>query len=130
MKAPTLKGAGTIMYRAQEDYAIVRGHHGAPSRLMNRDFMKKHYEDMRVRYQGPGHSGEFIQSCITGSSTNSPFEVGGHLTQILCLGVICQRLNTDLDFDTSKKQFKGNTLANDLLAPPPRKGWEDFYKMA
>lgn len=45
-------------------------------------------------------------------------------------GVIAQRLNTQLFFDPRTKQFTNNEFANSLLAGmPPRRGWEDFYKI-
>jgi hypothetical protein len=39
-------------------------------------------------------------------------------------------LNTTLKFDRKKKQITNNKLANQLLVgEPPRKGWEQYYKM-
>ena len=52
------------------------------------------------------------------------------MSQMFSLGVIAQRLNTQLFFDTRTKQFTNNDFANALLAGmPPRKGWEEFYKL-
>ncbi len=49
---------------------------------------------------------------------------------MFCLGVIAQRLGGALEFDREKEQITNNQLANDLLVgPPPRKGWEEFYKL-
>jgi hypothetical protein len=46
------------------------------------------------------------------------------------LGVIAQRLNTKLVFDRSTNQITNNKVANELLAgPPPRQGWEQYYKL-
>ena len=62
--------------------------------------------------------------------TRSSFDVSGPLTQVFLLGVIAQRLGGVLEFDRKTKQITNNKLANQLLAgPPPRKGWEQFYKM-
>jgi hypothetical protein len=39
-------------------------------------------------------------------------------------------LNTKLEFDRKKKKITNNKLANQLLVgAPPRKGWEQYYKM-
>ena len=58
------------------------------------------------------------------------FSVSGTLSQVFCLGVIAQRLGGELEFDRETKQITNNTRANQLLVgPPPRKGWEEFYKM-
>ena len=62
--------------------------------------------------------------------TRSPFEINGVLSQVFCLGVIAQRLNADLYFDTRLKQFTNNQFANAMLAGSlPRKGWEYFYNL-
>ncbi|KAA6304959.1 Inositol 2-dehydrogenase, partial [termite gut metagenome] len=54
----------------------------------------------------------------------------GPLSQVFSLGVIAQRLNTKLYFDSRIKQITNNEFANALLAgTPPRKGWEDLYKL-
>ena len=39
-------------------------------------------------------------------------------------------MNTKLTFDRATKQFTNMKVANDLLVgPPPRKGWEQYYKV-
>ena len=49
---------------------------------------------------------------------------------MMALGVIAQRLNTKLSFDRETRQFTGNNAANELLVgPPPRKGFEQYYKL-
>lgn len=76
------------------------------------------------------HYVNFLRACQGTEKTRSPFEINGVLSQVFCLGVIAQRLNTKLYFDARTKQFTNNAFANALLAGmPPRKGWEDFYKL-
>ncbi len=76
------------------------------------------------------HYENFLLACMGKEKTRSPFEVNGVLSQVFCLGVIAQRLNTQLFFDPRTKQFTNNEFANSLLAGmPPRKGWEEFYKI-
>ena len=43
------------------------------------------------------------------------------------LGIVCQSLNEELNFDRKREKFINNDRANALLKP--RKGWEEFYKM-
>jgi hypothetical protein len=53
------------------------------------------------------------------------------LSQVFSLGVITQRLNEKILFDREKKIITNSKAANELLVgPPPRKEWEEFYKMA
>lgn len=62
--------------------------------------------------------------------TRSPFSVAGPHCEVFCLGIIAQRLGGMLEFDRRTKQIANNIRANQLLiGPPPRKGWEEPYKM-
>ena len=57
-------------------------------------------------------------------------EIAGPLSQVFCLGVISQHLNTTIKFDRKTKKITNNKLANEmLLGAPPRKGWEQYYKV-
>ena len=83
--------------------------------------------------KGPkfGHMESFVQACMGNGKTDSPFSVGGALTQVLNIGMIAEYLNVDLQFDPKTKKFIGNEKANALLAgPAPRKEWADHYKLA
>ncbi len=76
------------------------------------------------------HYVNFLRACKGEEKTRSPFEINGVLSQVFCLGVIAQRLNDKLYFDPRTKQFTNNAFANAMLSGmPPRKGWEDFYKL-
>ena len=60
----------------------------------------------------------------------SRFSVSGPLSQTMGLGVIAQRVNAKLEFDPVKKQITNHKIANELLkGAPPRKEWEQFYKL-
>lgn len=76
------------------------------------------------------HFKNFLQACKGEEKTRSPFSVAGPLSQVFCLGVLAQKLNTKLEFDRKKKIITNNKVANALLVgPPPRKGWEQYYKV-
>jgi hypothetical protein len=48
----------------------------------------------------------------------------------MALGVVAQRVNAKIDFDINKKVITNHGLANQLLTgPPPRKNWEQYYKL-
>ena len=69
-------------------------------------------------------------ACKGQEKTRSSFDVSGPLTQVFLLGVIAQRLGGKLKFDRNTKQITNNKIANQLLiGPPPRKGWEQYYKL-
>ena len=76
------------------------------------------------------HYENFLLACMGKEKTRSPFEINGVLSQVFCLGVIAQRLNAQLLFDPKTKRFTNNNFANALLTGmPPRRGWEEFYKL-
>ena len=62
--------------------------------------------------------------------TRSSFAIGGELTQVFMLGCIAQRLGGTLKFDTRRRRITNNREADRfLVGHPPRKGWEEFYKL-
>ena len=76
------------------------------------------------------HYKNFLLGCKGEEVCRSRFAVAGTLSQVLTLGCIAQRLNTKIKFDPKTQQVVGNDTANLLLkGPPPRKGWEQFYRV-
>lgn len=76
------------------------------------------------------HFANFLLACMGEEKTRSPFEVFGPMSQVFSLGVIAQRLNVPLVFDRHTKEITNNPFANAMLAGlPPRKGWEEFYRV-
>ncbi len=130
-KPKTVGGAGTLLHRKQEDYLVQRASHWSTSRLIS----AKPREDLQAAMDPAGpkndHAESFVQACLGNGTTESPFSVGGTLTQVLTLGVIAEFLDSDLDFDPASQRFKANEAANALLAgDPPRQEWADHYKLA
>ena len=130
LEAPKLGGAGTVLYRSDGKFAITRGSHSGKSHVIPGDQAEEHAQALEVGKPRLGHAPSFTAACMDEDKTRSPFRIGGDLTKTLMLGVICQRLNEELHFDRETERFVGNDRANALLdGPPPRPGWEQFYKM-
>ena len=110
---------GTILKGASHSSILSRV--GAPKNEQLIDFpqpIESHHKNFVRAVKGE------VERC------NSDFSVAGPLSQVLCLGCIAQRLNTNIAFDAATETIPGNATANALLAgPPPRKGWEQFYKV-
>ena len=90
--------------------------------------------DHREALKAPGvnqtHQESFVQASLGNGTTESPFSVGGELTQVLQLGVIAEYLNEELNFDPATKQFIGNDAATALLSgPAPRAEWAGHYRI-
>ncbi len=76
------------------------------------------------------HFANFLKSAAGEEQTRSNFAVAGPLCQAMAIGIIAQRVNAKLIFDRATKQITNHKLANELLAGvPPRKEWEQFYKL-
>ena len=83
-----------------------------------------------VKGKNSDHYMNFVLACRGEEKTRSSLDVSAPLTQIFMLGVIAQRLGGKLEFDRKTKQITNNKIANQLLVgPPPRKGWEEYYKL-
>jgi hypothetical protein len=76
------------------------------------------------------HFANFLLACQGKEKTRSPFEISGPLSQVFTLGVMAQRLNRKIVFDRKTKHVTNDAFADAFLTGiPPRKGWEEFYKL-
>ena len=76
------------------------------------------------------HFENFLLACNGIEKTRSPFKIKCISQNAFDAGVMAQRLNTQLFFDPRTKQITKNEFANAMLAGlPPRKGWDEFYKL-
>lgn len=131
VKRPPAPGqAGRVLYRRRGDYAVTRGSHASTSRIIPYAAMLEHRNHVQPPDVPADHYTNFIEACKGDAKANSPFCRGGAVTQVLNLGMICQYLNAELEFDPEKKRFLNNDAANAMLNPAPRTGWEEFYRMA
>ena len=125
---------GKIIYGKDsdgKDLLFKGGSHGATLEIIP----KSRAREMASRLPGvpkspSDHFANFLLACQKREEARSPFSLAGPLCQFMALGVIAQRLNVKLEFDRATKQITNNKLANAMLAgDPPRKGWEQYYRM-
>ena len=109
---------------------FLGGTHGSSLSIIPEEKRRAMTDVPRNFGKNSGHHKNFILGVKGEEQTRSPFSVSGPLSQVFCLGVIAQRLGGELQFDRKTKQITNNKVANQLLVgPPPRKGWEEFYKL-
>ena len=120
---------GKIIY--SKDLIFKGGSHGSTLSIIPEEAAKDMADKLPEVPKSPSnHFENFLLACQGIEKTRSPFEINGVLSQVFCLGVIAQRLNAQLYFDPRTKQFTNNDFANAMLVgQPPRRGWEEFYKM-
>ncbi|MGN0217423.1 MAG: Gfo/Idh/MocA family oxidoreductase [Bacteroidaceae bacterium] len=120
---------GKIIY--SRDLIFKGASHGSTLSIIPKEKAEAMKDKLPVVPKSPSnHYVNFLRACQGTEKTRSPFEINGVLSQVFCLGVIAQRLNTQLFFDPRNKVFTNNDFANAMLSGmPPRRGWEDFYKI-
>jgi len=107
------------------------GSHGSTLSIIPEEKAKEMEKKLPEVPKSPSnHFANFLLSCQGKEKTRSPFEVSAPLSQLFCLGVAAQRLNRKIVFDRENKRVTNDAFADAFLTgEPPRKGWEDFYKL-
>lgn len=126
---PAKLNPGKIIY--SKDLIFKGGSHGSTLQIIPEEKAKALASKLpEVAATPSNHFKNFLQACKGLEKTRSPFSIAGPLSQVFCLGVIAQRLNTNIQFDQKTKEITNNAFANALLVgPPPAKGWEQYYKV-
>ena len=126
---PVTLNPGKIIY--SRDLIFKGGSHGSTLSIIPAEKAKEMASKLPEVPKSPSnHYANFLKACKGEEQTRSPFEIAGPLSQVFSLGVMAQKLNTKLLFDRKTKQITNNKLANQLLTGlPPRKGWEQYYKI-
>lgn len=118
---------GKIIY--SKELTFKGGSHGATLSIIPEEKAKQMVSLIpEVPASTSNHYANYLKACMGQEKTRSPFAVAGPLSQVFCLGVLAQKLNTTLKFDRKTKTITNHKIANDMLTGlPPRKGWEQYY---
>ena len=120
---------GKVIYR--KDLTFKGGSHGSALEIIPVDKAKDMASSLPVVPESPSnHFANFLKACKGEEKCRSSFDIAGPLSQVMALGVLAQRLNTKLIFNSRTNKITNSSVGNELLyGPPPRKGWEQYYKM-
>lgn len=126
---PAKLNPGKIIY--SKELTFKGGSHGSTLSIIPSEKAKEWESKLPEVPQSPSnHFENFLKACKGEEKTRSPFEIAGPLSQVFCLGVLAQWTGLKLEFDRETKQITNNAMANQLLMGlPPRKGWEEFYRV-
>lgn len=123
-----LGNAGKVIYA--KDLTFTGTSHGNPLSIIPAAKAEELAPDLPGFEVGSGHHLNFIRAVKGEEQPRSTFQVSGPLCQVFCLGVISQRLGGVLEFDRETERITNNEVADQLLVgPPPREGWEEFYRL-
>lgn len=79
----------------------------------------------RPDVKGFSHYHAYIDACLGKGKTGSNFSYAGPLAETTCLGLIATRVpGTMLEWDAAKLAFANSPVANSLVTPSYREGWE------
>jgi predicted dehydrogenase len=121
---------GKVIYG--EGLTFKGGSHGASLKIIPEAKAKDMESKLPVVPKSPSdHFANFLQACKGEEKCHSNFAVAGPLCQAMAIGIIAQQVNAKLEFNPATKQITNHKVANELLAGvPPRKDWEQYYKLA
>ncbi|MGB6221146.1 Gfo/Idh/MocA family oxidoreductase [Haloferula sp.] len=123
-----VKKPGKLIYG--KDLTFHGGSHSDVLQVVPREkFMEIRKDLPRISGKNSNHYENFLLACKGEEEARSPFSVGGPLTQVFTLGILAQRFGGTIDFDRETNKVTNNEMAQALLDPAPRKGWEEFYKL-
>jgi predicted dehydrogenase len=101
--------------------ALLLPHQAAPRLLPKEKFAAV----VRPELKGPSHYHRFVNACLGGAPTNSPFENTGPMSEAIILGTVAIRVpGTVLEWDAARGRITNNPEAERLLRRTYRKGWE------
>lgn len=121
---------GKVIYG--EGLTFKGGTHGSTLRIIGGERAEEVKASLpRVQRSPSNHAENFLKAVKGEETCRSNFAVAGPLCQMMAIGIIAQRVNAKVQFDPVKKQITNHKAANELLAgTPPRKDWEQYYKLA
>ena len=120
---------GKVIYG--EGLTFQGGTHGSTLRIIGGDKAKDVQANLPQVPRSPSnHAANFLKAVRGEEKCRSNFAVAGPLCQAMAIGIIAQRVNAKLQFDLATKQITNHKVANELLTgAPPRKDWEQYYKL-
>ena len=120
---------GKVIYG--EGLTFQGGTHGATLRIIG-GAKAKEVESLlpRVPRSPSNHAANFLLAAKGEEQCRSNFAVAGPLCQAMAIGIIAQRVNAKLQFDSTTRQITNHKAANEFLnGVPPRKDWEQYYRL-
>ena len=103
---------------------LMCGTYGNGPRLIPESRMKDAPRPTRRLPRVKGHEQDWLAACKSGRPAGADFAYSGPLTEVCLLGNVAKRLDARIEWDAANLKVTNLPQANDLIAPPRRKGWE------
>ncbi|MBP1634801.1 MAG: putative dehydrogenase [Acidobacteria bacterium] len=103
---------------------ILGGGWAQSPRLIPEGAMQAYKRPPRTLRRVKGHHRDWIDACKGGEPSSANFEAVGKMVEVVLMGAIAERVGDKLRWDRASGRFSNSALANDLITPVCRKGWE------
>jgi predicted dehydrogenase len=103
---------------------LTTGEYGDDTRLLPDERMKGYKYPDPFLTRSPGHYRDWLRACKGGERSCSNFDYAGPFTEWVLMGVIAQRVEGKLLWDSKAMKFKNNPKANQYVSRDYRKGWK------
>jgi len=118
LEGDELPGTGSILVGTQG--TMLLPHVARPMLYPDKKYKALQFPDIPSK----DHWGEFVEACLTGSSTSAPFSYAGPLTEAVLLGSVASRFpQTTLKWNGPQLKFD-EAEANKYVRRPYRAGWQ------
>lgn len=120
---------GKVIYGGE--LSFKGGSHGSTLQILDSEKARDIKAKLPQVPKSPSnHFKNFLLSCQGEEKCRSSFDVAGPLCQAMTLGIIAQQVNAKIEFDPKTRRITNHKVADALLdGAPPRKDWEQFYKL-
>lgn len=119
---------GKVIYG--KDFTFKGGSHATTLEIIGEKGKEMKNKLPKYPKSPSNHFKNFLLACKGEEQCRSSFEVAGPLCQAMAIGILAQRVNAKLTFDPATKTITNHKVANEFLAgTPPRKGWEQYFKL-
>ena len=128
-KKDDMGGVGSFLYSGKN---IMLGRsHGTDFQFINNDELESKRAKGEIGKIGhcSDHFKNFLNACQNIEPANSPFEVGGPLSEVLALGCVGQKFGGVLKYDAANMRITNNPEADKMLrGSEVRDGWKAYDK--
>ncbi len=111
-----------ILFVGEKGYILCPGW-GGPPRLLPKELADSFQPPPPTLPRSRGHHRDWLDACKGGEQPSSNFEVAAHLTEVVLLGNIAQRVGRKIEWNGAEMRVVGDPEADALVDPPYRAGW-------
>lgn len=111
-----------ILFVGEKGHILCPGW-GGPPKLLPENLASSFQSPEPTLPRSKGHHRDWLDACKGGEQPSSNFDIAAHLTEVVLLGNITQRVGRKIQWDGPNMKVVGDTEADLMVDPPYRAGW-------